>query len=123
MIYPSDYGYATNGGNLGRKACFDKELYSWDSTDGNYQSECVGTNWLKPSSSYLWTLAPNSSRSTAVFGVLLSGSVVIGNGSVYYAYQIWPTLYLKSSVKITPNQNPEQEYGSVENPFQLSNEL
>ncbi len=55
-----------------------------------------------------------------------SASLINSSGNIgvdYYTAssgEIWPTLYLKSSVKITPNQNPEQEYGTVDNPFQLS---
>ena len=45
---------------------------------------------------------------------------VSGNDLVFLARGVEPVGYLKSSVKITPNQNPEQEYGTVDNPFQLS---
>ena len=31
-----------------------------------------------------------------------------------------PTIYLKSTIKITSNPRPEQEYGTIDNPFQLS---
>ena len=36
------------------------------------------------------------------------------------ARNFWPALYLKSSVKILPNDNLET-YGSINNPFLLSN--
>ncbi len=28
LMYPSDYGYATNGGSLGRESCLTKELFN-----------------------------------------------------------------------------------------------
>ena len=109
LIYPSDFGYAV-GGEV-RNNCLTKNL-------SNYKENNCGTNnWLKSNNS-LWTLSPNNSESS-IFSINSSG--FINNGSsTYYAYGIWPTLYLKSSVKITPNPHPEQEYGTIDNPFQLT---
>ena len=114
LIYPSDYGYATNGGILGREKCFTKELYNWENNVINYQSECAGTDWLKPIDGDSWCLTPNSSYSRGAFYISLYGYV---RNSGLYNKGVWPTLYLKSTVKILPNSNPEQEYGSEENPF------
>ncbi len=118
LIYPSDYGYATNGGSIGRETCFAQYLYNWDNKSGNYKSECGGTDWLKPTSGYLWTQSPNSSYSGSAFYVDSSGSV--NSYDVYNAFGVWAVGYLKSSVKITSNPNPEQDYGTVDNPFVLS---
>ncbi len=111
LIYPSDYGYATNGGSLGRETCFAKELFNWNSEEGYYQSECGGTDWLKPSSGYLWTLSPRSSSSTVAFGVDSSGSV--SNLSVRTARGVEPVGYLTKNVTITSGD------GSYEQPYQL----
>ena len=111
LIYPSDYGYAI-GGEI-RNKCLTDTLYLW------HQS-CNTNDWLKPSSGNLLTISPNSSNPVTVFNVDSTGFVAeytVNNTNV-----VWPTLYLKSSVKITPNPQSEQEYGTIDNPFQLSNE-
>ncbi len=114
LIYPSDYGYATNGGSIGRETCFAKELYNWDNEDNedeNYKSECGGTDWLKPNSGYLWTLSPYSSSSNGAFDVGSSGSV--GFSSVFHAYGVWPVGYLTSKTKIISGD------GTMEDPYRL----
>ena len=116
LIYPSDYGYATNGGNLGRNNCIKIKLYEWN--NDKYNIECGGTDWLKPSSNYIWTITPYSTYSHFSLSVSSNGNVT--GLSTNGLYSVWPALYLKSSVKITPNPRPEQEYGTVDNPFQLS---
>ncbi len=116
LIYPSDYGYATNGGNLGRNNCIKIKLYEWN--NDKYNIECGGTDWLKPSSNYIWTITPYSTYSDFSLSVSSNGNVT--GLSTNGLYSVWPALYLKSSVKITPNPRPEQEYGTVDNPFQLS---
>ena len=112
LIYPSDYGYATNGGSIGRETCFAKELYNWDSEEENYKSECSGTDWLKPNSGYLWTLSPFSSNSDYAFYVRSSG---YGRSNfVYLACWVWPVVYLTSSTKIIDGN------GTIEEPYELS---
>ncbi len=110
LIYPSDYGYATNGGTSGRDYCFKKALYSW--AGSGYKEECANKDWLKPSSSYLWTITPNSGSSHAAFSVHSSG-FVIGNYSVANSYVVWPVVYLKSNIQISGGD------GTFENPFTL----
>ena len=111
LIYPSDYGYATNGGSIGRETCFAKELYNWDSTSGNYKSECGGTDWLKPTS-ILWTLSPRSSNYRSAFYVGSSGSVSYNN-YVHYALGVWLVGYLTKNVKIISGE------GTMDSPYQL----
>ena len=61
LMYPSDYGYATSGGSTtNRDACLAKELYNWDSSSF---SDCKNNDWLYDSSTYQWTLTPNTSNS------------------------------------------------------------
>ena len=110
LIYPSDYGYATNGGSIGRETCFAEYLYNWSSTSENYKSECGGTDWLKPSD-YLWTLTPYSSYSVNAFIVLSSGD--LGGSYVGIAYGVEPVGYLTPSTKIISGQ------GTIDEPYQL----
>ena len=102
LIYPSDYGYATNGGSKGREECFKKELSKWNKS--GYKEECTNKDWLKPSSNSnnLWTITPNSGLSDRVFSVYSAGNVS------YYIYShvtrsdvVWPVVYLKSSIQIS----------------------
>ena len=123
LIYPSDYGYATNGGSIGRENCFAEYLYNWDKTVNaiNYQSECGGTDWLKPSSGDLWTLSSISSTFGSLFGVSSSGYVFNGYNGADNAISVWPTVYLSKSLKITENSKTDLEYGTIDNPFVLEN--
>ena len=119
LIYPSDYGYATNGGNIGRNACFTETLYNWNNDDGNYKSDCAGTNWIKPGTRFTWTLTSITNSNITAFYVHSNG--IISWDSVNGDYgSIYPTAYLKSSVKMLSNNNLET-YGSIDNPFNLAN--
>ena len=98
LMYPSDYGYATSGGSTtNRDACLAKELYNWDSSSF---SDCKNNDWLYDSSTYQWTLTPNTSNSGGVFDVN-------GTGSVNHSFNalssdgIRPSVYLTSNVKIS----------------------
>ena len=114
LVYPSDYGYATSGGSIGRYSCFAKELYNWN--EDNYQSECGGTDWLKPSSGYLWTLLHCTYRSDDAFVISGGYATVTDNDDsvMYFALGVWPTLYLTTSTKIVDGT------GNINSPFVLS---
>ena len=107
LIYPSDYGYATSGGDsTNRASCMAKEMFYWNSSN----SDCNNNDWLFKSTE-MWTLSPNSSSDYGVFsvnesGYVYSGAVINGNG-------VWPVVYLKSTIKVTSGA------GSSNNPFIL----
>ena len=109
LIYPSDYGYATSGGDTtNRTTCLNTSLVSWK----NY-SDCYSNNWIFMNSNE-WTLMPlsDSSYATSVFRICLTGYV-----GAYYASTsnaVRPSVYLLSSVKIVSGD------GSETNPFELS---
>ena len=113
LVYPSDYGYATNGGSIGRNACFDKVMYDWDSLSGNYRSECGGKDWLTPINNALWSLFSNSSDSSHSFIASISGFVSSTDGIVYNSYIVLPTLYLTNAVNIISGE------GTLEEPYEL----
>ena len=118
LIYPSDYGYASNGGNLGREKCLNKSLSSWDDDyNENYKSECGGKDWIKPNDGSIWTLMPSSSSNEKSYYVNYTG--IVSSTYIDVTFGVVPTLYLKSTVKITTNPHSEQEYGTIDNPFQL----
>ena len=97
LMYPSDYGFATDGGGDQEKRmqCLNTLLFDW-----NDNSDCYSNDWLSDSSNNQWTMtpAPHTSYASYVFTV---GSANIVGG--YYAESnitVRPVVYLKSSVKI-----------------------
>ena len=86
LMYLSDYGYAASD------ECTKTLINYSDST-------CKSNNWLFDSN-YQWTLFQNPYRSYTVYRVVPNGNY--GNLNVYEnLYNVRPTLYLVSSVKIT----------------------
>ncbi len=106
LIYPSDYGYATSGGNItNRITCLSTALNNWES-----YSDCYNNNWLYNSNIFYWTLTPLSLYPSMMFSVNSSGHVSNGGGGTN---SVRPSLYLKSSVSITGGD------GSSSNPYTL----
>ncbi len=109
LMYPSDYGYATSGGQTSDRAtCLANALYNWyDSSI----SDCTSNDYLFKSSYGQLTLAPDSSRTDSVFSVFSSGSVA-SNGAAF-SFGVRPALFLKSSISISGGT------GSSTEPYQL----
>ena len=108
LMYPSDYGYATSGGQtLDRATCLAKRLYNWDSPSEN---DCINNDYLFKFN-YQCTLAPASSSATYVFGVMSGGYVIDGNAD--NNFMVRPALFLKSSISISGGA------GSSTEPYQL----
>ncbi len=118
LMYYSDYRYATDGGTIGREKCLslllDISEESWYIS--KYRIECEGNDWLKPNR-YEWTLSHNLTYSYRA--IYISNTDIGYNLWVSYTLGVQPTIYLKSSIKILSNPNPELEYGTIDNPFQL----
>ena len=91
LMYPSDYGYATDLGSC------SQTLYNYGSSTSSYA--CRTNDWLYESSLNQWTLSPNSNNANLVF-------VVSSLGRVYYYFAygssngVRPVLYLKSDAAI-----------------------
>ena len=113
LLYPSDYGYASGGND---RSCLNNKLNNYDNNN------CEINNWLNINENYdySWTLTNVGSDSPNAFKITYFGSIDEGDGSICYSANVWPTLYLKPTVKIISNPHSEQEYGTVDNPFQLS---
>ena len=109
LMYPSDYGYATSGGNSKNRAnCMAKEIYSW--FDSNY-SDCKNNDWLYNSSQNQWTITPRADTIYDVFIVYNAGYV--DNSGDGNARATHPVVHLKSTIKITGGT------GSSTDPFIL----
>ncbi len=110
LIYASDYGYATTLAecheNLRAGFIFDSTTNAWDYSNGL----CKQNNWLYKGIRY-WTLSPTASFTDDVFNVLGNGAVA--DCSTCHADNVFPSVYLKSNVKITSGD------GTNNNPYKL----
>ncbi len=113
LMYPSDYGYATSGGSTtDRTTCLNISLYGWS----NY-SDCDSNDWLN-SSEWPWALTAlaHNSASSMVYFIFFDDGVTasfLEFYTIFHNYQAFPTVYLKSSVKISSG------IGSQSDPFTL----
>ena len=104
LMYPSDYGYATNGGTTyDRNTCLGYQVSGWGSE--SYKTNCAGNSylWYNNITSTVpgayganqWTLSPISGFAYDVFIVSGTGGSVMGS-SAYPTYGVRPVLYLKA---------------------------
>jgi len=114
LIYPSDYGYSTAGGSSkNRETCLKTAIYNWE----NANVDCKNGSWIHKGA--MWTITHlyftngHSDGKKTVVGILIPGNT--SNPEAKTAtYQIFPTAYLKSDVKIISGT------GSSSNPFKIS---
>ncbi len=105
LMYPSDYGYATSGGETtNREACLNTELYKWDNSD---VSDCKNNDWLNATSTYQWTLTSYSNYSDGVSYVCNEG-YVNGCDAISNNVAPYPALYLSSDVKISGGEGTKE---------------
>ena len=104
LMYPSDYGYATVGGNTTNKTgCRAQALINWNNSS---YSDCKNNDWLFISQNNFvnnveWTITPRSDTSGNVLHIRSTGNVshqynYIDVPNFYWAAR--PTFYLDSSV-------------------------
>ena len=111
LIYPSDYGFATNGGiTTNRQICLTTSFINW--LDEGYKY-CYGNDWLFYNGASQWSLTPDTSTGYGIFRLY---STV---GNLFYGVSdkrnvVRPSLYFKSNIKIISGD------GSETNPYQLS---
>ena len=102
IIYPSDYVYATD-----LSLCIE--------VGTNYdESICRTNNWMPEDQ---WTIMPSSSMKSLVFRISSSGEIYYSSFFLENTYQtyyeIYPVLYLKSSITITGG------FGTSSDPYTL----
>ena len=109
LMYPSDYGYATSGGNsTNRASCMAIALYYWD--DYSY-SDCTNNDWLLNTSTTQWTMSPLAGFSYYVFDV--SNTCSVSGDSADVAFAGRPVVHLKSTIKVISGS------GTTSSPFIL----
>ena len=118
LIYPSDFAFATLGnGNSGRNECLNTSITNWGNTS---YSSCGQNNWLLLNNSgSKFSLSPYSGSGTSYqAGIVFkyAGSGNYGNSGIdatINSRAIYPSLYLKSTIKITGGD------GSSNKPYTL----
>lgn len=111
LMYLSDFGYATSGGDLGRSTCFGYTLSSW-----NEHSDCysVEYNWIFNENNQ-WTITPrpeSTFRGRYVYIVNYKAQIfdTDANSTTIEAH---PVVYLKSGIEIAGGS------GTAEDPYRL----
>ena len=107
LMYPSDYGYATNGGDAhNRTACLGTQMSDWYS--GSTTIDCALNNWMwytnvtsteLSTGTQQWTMTLDSSDSSYCFSLYSTGRVARSNAAGSNAVR--PTLYLKADTIFT----------------------
>ena len=121
LIYPSDYLYATAGGNTtNRTTCLNTQQYKWtyDASFSTNFGDCCNNDWIYISSSTngKWSLSPGARNAYAVYGIHkgVSDGYASGSGSgASVSLLVHPVVFLKSSVSITGGE------GTQVNPYTL----
>ena len=111
LIYMSDYVYSTSGGTtINRELCLTNPT-----NDYNYwaSNDCSNNSWINNETTQ-WVLSPyaNPTRSCYNSSILTNG--FISSGFTNMNYDIRPSVYLNSSVKIVSGN------GSSESPYTLA---
>ena len=108
LMYPSDYGYASNGGSTyNRNTCLGYNMNGWNS--GDYKTDCALNNYLLfqnktstapgTSGTSQWTLSPRSGYAYNVFYVVENGFMSVVSAS--NAGGVRPVLYLKAETEFS----------------------
>ena len=106
LMYVSDYGYASSN-------CESKMLNAWDSQDPSLDLRaCNNTNWLYNIKTHEWFLDVTDVPRCHIFTVASIG-YISSSFCTDNQLTVRPTLYLKSSVKITGGD------GTSTNPYTL----
>lgn len=111
LFSPSDYGYATSGGNTARASCISGQL-----NGSGYTTNCVNNNWFYTKNYYQWTITKvTTSANNQVYIIQTSGKSTyrtVTSASNYDNYR--PCVYLKSNVILNGGD------GSSSSPYQIS---
>jgi len=110
LISPSDYGYATSGGNnTSREICLSTVLHDWSNTNDCYQN-----SWLYQPEVFKWSMNSAAVDDNAVDIFMLTSTGDIHNYRADSVASVYPVIYLNADIKISDG------VGSKNNPFMVS---
>ena len=111
LIYLSDYGYATSGGqNTNRSSCLNLSMFNLYNS-GN--DDCKNNNYLYKNNEIQWTMVADANSNNHLYNIYSGGNVNRYDSLSYQDPTIHPVLYLKPNILII-NGN-----GSSASPYQL----
>ena len=108
-MYASDYGYASSDTEC--RTDLRAGLILKDNKIDNTNVKCKINNWLFKNNGWILTLSPMSNNVSNVYRVIGDGS--ISESSAYIISGVYPSVYLKSNIKITSGT------GEKSNPYKL----
>ena len=123
LIYPSDYGYSTSGGNdTSRDTCLNSNFGSWHQEVGyEEKKDCSFASWITKFNT-CWscinttktpvvtlTSVSDSDNATQIYSTSLSGSISDIYSCLFTENYVLPTVYLKSNVKIASGVGSESD--------------
>ena len=119
LLYPSDYAFATKGGNTHNRAtCLSKQIgYVINSSTPNWNNtytDCKNNDWLYNRDNLTWTMSPRAHTTYATMSYIVDTSGYIYHSFAMNSGWIKPVVYLKSDVTITKGD------GTKAKPFELS---
>ena len=116
LMYPSDYAYATAGGNTySRSTCLGMHNANYSGRDTwKEYTDCRDNDWLFDSNSDSWSLTPRAGKTFSDSILTIGTNGNISTGIAMKSFSVRPTVYLKTSVKIVGSGT-----GTQDNPFKL----
>ncbi len=114
LMYPSDYGFATNGGSTNsRETCLNTAFlywagYSWYTIQ---VPDCSENSWMKEYKS--WTISPESDSDSSN-GILYVYGNYVTDSNAATPRHVHPVVFLKSNIMIIEGD------GSESNPYKLT---
>ena len=110
LMYPSDYGYATNGGlTTNRNTCLNTSVFNLNNSN---VSDCKNNNWLHLDASGQWSLTPVMAHDYCSYAVQSDGKVFYHDTTVPNAAR--PVVYLDTKLYVTKGE------GTETNPYKIS---
>ena len=103
LIYPSDYSYAST----------NSDCRNWINASDADKKYCKNDNWLYNGTHY-WTLSPYAVSYSSFYAWYVSSAGHVSNTGARVAFEIRPSVYLKSNVYISSGE------GTQASPYKLS---
>ena len=100
LMYTSDYGYTTSGGNTtNRTTCLATSISKFANTG---LSDCAFNSWMYKSNINGWTISPAADDYGAYDYMNINNAYYANSfGSYSDLYPVFPSLYLKANISIS----------------------